>query len=86
MYSLNKNDIEVDYKLNSQYYSYNMQKKMMKKNLHSNKTINKFGTSAQQLVGWTYIKELFTETPVDWYSINVPEWKDLTSLILIVNK
>lgn len=59
-----------------------MQKnKISKKILRSNKT-----NLAKQLVEWTYIKQLFIETLVDWYSINVPELKDLPSLKLIIQE
>jgi len=55
--------------------------------------IEKFYTATKQstnlvehIVDWTYIKQLFIETPVNWYSINVPEWKVLFALNLILIK
>lgn len=39
----------------------------------------------EPLTEWTYIKQLSTKTPVDWFSNNVPEWEGLSALNLTIN-
>lgn len=50
--------------------NYNMQKKNNQRKFYKT---NKSTNFLEQFVEWTYIKQLLTETPVDWYSINVPK-------------